>query len=319
MDLSENQNIFPLQTPEEHESYKFYQRQQATLWVMQAIDFTKDIPDYNTVSNEERLLLEYILGFFAVGDALVIENINRRFMDDSPLKPDKLFLNAQAYIEGVHAEVYGRWVEVFVPDRTHQNQIFKMAGTANAVRLKAEWVNRWIVSDESVALRFFAFACTEGIFFSVLFAIIFWFHSRGKFISFAFSNEEISKDEGIHRDYGAMRYRRHRQHGDDARAIQIMQEAVAIEFEFISEILPVDLGDLTQESLRQYAMSVADSLLKECGILPFYRAKNPFPFMDMISLGRKTNFHELAVGNYRMDRPGGKTENDGYKPEEVDF
>lgn len=318
MDLSINQNIFPIRSSAEMEDYEAFKLQQKVLWVTEELRFSGDTESYRSLSQKERKLIDMILGFFAVGDAIVIENLDKRFTFDVDTITGKMFLSVQKYIEFIHAETYGKWIEVLIPQE-RRDEIFRMAASHNSVNLKAEWANKWIVSDHERSVRFFAFACVEGIFFSTLFAIIFWFSSRGKMTEFAASNKFISRDEAIHRDQGCRWFMRYRNSNvPDHIIYEIVKDAIFIEDKFIDEILIEDISDMTKDNLKMYSRLTADNLLRQCNIEPLYMASNPFPFMDMVSIKSKGNFHEIVITDYSGVK-NGETSEGFANPSETNF
>lgn len=309
--------IFGVYSKEDEEDQKKYHQQIEQFWSSKDFRYDEDIPRFKALSADERYLVEMILGFFAPADGLVANNLALRFMSETKSMMSLAFFTAQLHIEFIHADTYARWVKTLIPDQKEQRRIFEMAETNPAVKLKTDWMVKHMNANTGLDERFLAFACVEWIFFSVLFAIIFWFRSQAKMQEFVSSNRQISKDEALHALYGCMMFKRHRTKGFDP--MPTIFEAVEIETSFVKALLPKPILDLNAESMIQYIHCVADLLMIEAGIPAYYNAKNPFPWMTEISLGAKENFHELPTGiDYRR-----RTQDEYFQPptdfNDVDF
>lgn len=296
--IARRYNLFPIK---DWTSYAFYKKQEASVWTANEIDFIRDRDDYKNLSDKERHLVDLILAFFAPGDGLVSNNLSMRFILGSATYEEQAFFIAQMFIELVHAETYGMLIATIITDEKKKEELFNLVDNVECVKAKAEFMEYYTEQDVPECDRFAAFAAAEGIFFSVLFMFIFWFRSKGKMQSLVFANEQISKDECLHRDFGAYKWRM-TSHGDpDAprRAIEIVMKAVAIERRFIDYLFSFgDVDELTVASSNQYLETVADSLFYAFGLPAVFNAKVPFPWMGDISMTQKSNFYEIRVGAY---------------------
>ena len=266
------------------------------------MDFIRDKKDYERLEPKLKRLVDMILGFFAPGDGLIVQNLVFRFLLECETFEEQAMFIAQLFIELVHAETYGMTIMVFHPRDEDQKRIFNMCEELPCVKAKADWMNKYMYADIPKSMRYLAFSACEGIFFSVLFSIIFWFRSKGILQNFIFSNEQISKDEGLHRDFGAHLFRKEIKKnpfdGWETQAEQILDEALEIELAFLKELVPQPIDDLNYESLADYAKVVSDSLRVKLGLQQKYKVKNVLTWMNDISLTQKTNFYEARVGEY---------------------
>lgn len=292
-------SFFPIK---DEESFAFYKKQEAAVWSANEMDFIRDVKDYQRLEPKLKRLVDMILGFFAPGDGLISQNIVFRFLLECETFEEQAMFITQLFIELVHAETYGMTIMSFHPKEEDQNRIFSICEDLPCVKAKADWMNKYMYADIPKSMRYLAFAAGEGIFFSVLFSIIFWFRSKGILQNFIFSNQQISKDEGLHRDFGAFLFRRqiqkHPYDGWEKQAEQILDEALEIELQFLKELVPEPIDDLTFESLSDYAKVVADSLRVQCDLPTKYKIKNTLTWMNDISLSQKTNFYEGRVSDY---------------------
>jgi ribonucleotide reductase beta subunit family protein with ferritin-like domain len=292
-------SFFPIK---DEESFSFYKKQEAAIWSANEMDFIRDVKDYQRLEPKLKKLVDMILGFFAPGDGLISQNIVFRFLLECETFEEQAMFITQLFIELVHAETYGMTIMSFHPKEEDQNRIFSICEELPCVKAKADWMNKYMYADIPKSMRYLAFAACEGIFFSVLFSIIFWFRSKGILQNFIFSNQQISKDEGLHRDFGAFLFRRqiqkHPYDGWEKQAEQILDEALEIELQFLKELVPEPIDDLSFESLSDYAKVVADSLRVQCNLPQKYKIKNTLTWMNDISLAQKTNFYEGRVADY---------------------
>jgi ribonucleotide reductase beta subunit family protein with ferritin-like domain len=293
-------SFFPIK---DEESFSFYKRQEAAVWSANEMDFIRDKKDYDHLEPRLKHLVDMILGFFAPGDGLIAQNIVFRFLLECETFEEQAMFITQLFIELVHAETYGMTIMVFHPREEDQNRIFSMCEELPCVKAKADWMNKYMYADVPKSMRYLAFSACEGIFFSVLFSIIFWFRSKGILQNFIFSNEQISKDEGLHRDFGAFLFKREIQNnpfdGWQTKAEQILDEALEIELEFLKVLVPEPIDDLSFESLADYAKMVTDNLRGQLGLSAKYKIKNALTWMNDITLTQKTNFYEGRVGQYK--------------------
>ncbi|KAM5534304.1 hypothetical protein V8D89_012032 [Ganoderma adspersum] len=289
--------LFPIQY---NEIWQMYKRAQASFWTVEEVDLSHDLPDWNAkLTDNERHFLSYVLAFFAASDGIVNENLVERFSNEVQAAEARCFYGFQIMIENVHSETYSLLIDTYIRDPEERTFLFDAIETIPCIKKKADWALRWIADDQSVfAERLVAFAAVEGIFFSGCFASIFWLKKRGLMPGLTFSNELISRDEGMHTDFACLLFQHLRRRPHPSRVAKIVTEAVEIEKEFLTEALPVSLIGLNAGSMCQYIEFVADRLLVALGNEKHYNSTNPFDFMDMISLQGKTNFFEKRVSEY---------------------
>jgi ribonucleoside-diphosphate reductase beta chain len=296
--LKENKDrfvILPINYPAIWEMYK---KHEASFWTAEEIDLSADIRDWNALNDGERHFITHVLAFFAASDGIVNENLAVNFMRETQLPEARCFYGFQIMMENIHAETYALLIDSYVKDPREKHRLFHAIETVPAVRKKAEWALRWI-GQGSFAERLVAFAAVEGIFFSGSFCSIFWLKKRGLMPGLTFSNELISRDEGLHCEFACLLYRmlNNKLSGDLVSAI--IREAVEIEKEFITDALPVKLIGMNAVMMKQYIEFVADRWMSELGYPKLFNSANPFDFMEMISLQGKTNFFEKRVGDYQ--------------------
>lgn len=289
--------LFPIQ---HDDIWSFYKKAEASFWTAEEIDLAPDLIDWETKLNDnERHFIKHILAFFAASDGIVNENLAEHFLSEVQYTEAKFFYGFQVAIENIHSETYSLLIDTYIKDTADKNNLFNAIDTIDCVRKKAEWALRWI-DNGSFAERLVAFAAVEGIFFSGSFCSIFWLKKRGLMPGLAFSNELISRDEGLHCDFACLLYNNHlvnKLSKDQVKAI--IMDAVEIEKEFVTDALPVKLIGMNSDLMSQYIEFVADRLLTELGNEKVYNATNPFDFMEMISIQGKTNFFEKRVAEYQ--------------------
>ena len=296
--LKENKDrfvILPINYPKIWEHYK---RHEASFWTAEEIDLTGDTKDWNNLNDGERHFISHILAFFAASDGIVNENLAVNFMREVQLPEARCFYGFQIMMENIHSETYALLIDTYIKDNVEKDKLFHGIYTIPAVKRKAEWALRWI-ENGNFAQRLVAFAAVEGIFFSGSFCSIFWMKKRGLMPGLTFSNELISRDEGLHCEFACLMYSMLENKMTEAEVQKIILEAVEIEKEFVSESLPVDLIGMNAKLMQQYIEFVADRWLNELGYSKVYNTSNPFDFMEMISLQGKTNFFEKRVGDYQ--------------------
>lgn len=298
--MSENPNRFVLFPIEHNDIWDIYKKAEASFWTAEEIDLHQDIMDWeNKLTADEQYFIKHILAFFAASDGIVNENLAENFVNEVQYTEAKFFYGFQIMMENIHSETYSLLIDTYVKDKAERNQLFNAIETFDAIKKKADWALRWIESP-SFAERLIAFAAVEGIFFSGAFCSIFWLKKRGLMPGLTFSNELISRDEGMHCDFAVHLHNNHLVNKVPKERInQIITEALAIEREFITESLPADLIGMNSRLMAQYLEFVADRLLTELNCPKVYNSENPFDFMDMISLEGKTNFFEKRVSDYR--------------------
>lgn len=297
--LAENKNRFVLFPIEHNDIWSFYKKAEASFWTAEEIDLSQDLVDWERLTEDERHFVKHVLAFFAASDGIVNENLAENFLSEVQYTEAKFFYGFQVAIENIHSETYSLLIDTYIKDSAEKAGLFNAIDTLECVRKKADWALRWIEKG-SFAERLVAFAAVEGIFFSGSFCSIFWLKKRGLMPGLSFSNELISRDEGLHCDFACLLYTRHlinRLPKEQVR--EIIMDAVEIEKEFIIDALPVKLIGMNSDLMSQYIEFVADRLLVELGNERVFNASNPFDFMEMISIQGKTNFFEKRVGEYQ--------------------
>jgi ribonucleoside-diphosphate reductase beta chain len=296
--LQENKNRFVLFPIEHHDIWDYYKKAQQVFWTAEEIDLAQDYTDWEKLSEGEQHFVKHVLAFFAASDGIVNENLAENFVSEVQYTEAKFFYGFQIMMENVHSETYSLLIDTYIKDKEEQNHLFNAIDTVPAVQKKAEWALKWIGS-ESFVERLVAFAAVEGIFFSGSFCSIFWLKKRGLMPGLSFSNELISRDEGLHTDFAVHLYKNHIENKlSRERILEIINSALIIEKEFITEALPVSLIGMNSELMKQYLEYVCDRLLMDLGVGKVYNTENPFDFMANIALQNKTNFFEKRVADY---------------------
>ncbi|KAG7290247.1 Ribonucleotide-diphosphate reductase (RNR), small subunit [Staphylotrichum longicolle] len=299
--LQENPHRFVLFPIKYHEIWQMYKKAEASFWTAEEIDLSKDLHDWNNkINDDEKFFISHILAFFAASDGIVNENLVERFSGEVQIPEARCFYGFQIMMENIHSETYSLLIDTYIKEPSQRTHLFNAIDTIPAIRKKADWALRWITDKKSTfAQRLVAFAAVEGIFFSGAFASIFWLKKRGLMPGLTFSNELISRDEGLHTDFACLLF----SHLNNRPSKQVIEEvivdAVKIEQEFLTEALPCGLLGMNANLMKQYIEFVADRLLVALGNEKVYRSTNPFDFMENISLGGKTNFFEKRVGEYQ--------------------
>ena len=311
--LQENPNrfvIFPIEHPD---LWDLYKKQQACIWTAEDIDLSQDLNDWrNVLNDDEKYFVKNILAFFAASDGIVNENLAENFVKEVQYSEAKFFYGFQIMMENIHSETYSLLIDTYIQEQEEKNMLFKAIDTIPAVKKKAEWALKWIDSPHFQE-RLIAFAAVEGIFFSGSFCSIFWLKKRGLMPGLSFSNELISRDEGMHCDFAVHLHNNHiiNKVSQD-RIKEILTSALEIEKEFITESLPVRLIGMNSELMIQYLEFVTDRLLLDLGCSRVYNSENPFDFMANIALQGKTNFFEKRVGEYQKAGIMNKNEDDPF-------
>ena len=288
--------MFPIKYPEIWEMYK---KAEASFWTAEEVDLSSDIKHWEGLNDDEKHFVSHVLAFFASSDGIVLENLATRFLGDIQVPEARAFYGFQIAIENIHSEMYSLLLDAYIKDNAVKSNLFKAIETVPCVKRKADWAIKWIGSESSFAERLVSFACVEGIFFSGSFCAIFWLKKRGLMPGLTFSNELISRDEGLHCDFACLLYSLMNKKLDKSVVLQIVKEAVEIEKEFVCDSLPVGLIGMNADMMKDYIDFVADRLLVELGMEKIYNTQNPFEFMELISLQGKTNFFEKRVGEYQ--------------------
>ena len=298
--LKENPNRFVLFPIVHDDIWQFYKKCEASFWTAEEIDLSADLVDWDSKLNDkERHFIKHVLAFFAASDGIVNENLAENFVSEVQYTEAKFFYGFQIMMENIHSETYSLLIDTYIKDTKEKDYLFNAIDTLDCVKKKAEWALRWI-DNGNFAERIVAFAAVEGIFFSGSFCSIFWLKKRGLMPGLSFSNELISRDEGMHCDFACLLYNDHIERKLPKETVEKMiRDAVDIEKEFVSDALPVNLIGMNSDMMCQYIEFVADRLLASLGNDKIYKAENPFPWMELISLQGKTNFFEKRVGDYQ--------------------
>ena len=298
--LQENKDRFVIFPIKHQDIWEWYKKQEACIWTAEEIDLHTDLNDWNNkLNDDERYFIKHILAFFAASDGIVNENLAENFVSEVQYPEAKFFYGFQIMMENIHSETYSLLIDTYVKDEAEKHELFHAIETFPAIKEKAEWALKWISSD-SFAERLIAFAAVEGIFFSGSFCSIYWLKKRGLMPGLTFSNELISRDEGMHCDFAVHLHNHHLVNKvPKARITEILTDALDIERKFITESLPASLIGMNANLMTQYLEFVTDRLLVELGCERVYNSSNPFDFVDMISLQGKTNFFEKRVGEYQ--------------------
>lgn len=297
--LAENPDRFVLFPIKYSNIWDWYKKSVASFWTVEEVDLTQDINDWeNKLTDNDRKFIKHVLAFFAASDGIVNENLVLNFMREVQIPEARCFYGFQVAIENIHAEMYSLLIDTYIKEPKEKDFLFNALQNLDCVSKKGQWALRWIENAPSFAHRLIAFAAVEGIFFSGSFCSIYWLKKRGLMPGLTFSNELISRDEGMHCDFACLLYSMLNHKLDPAEVKAIITEAVVFEKEFVTDALPVSLIGMNAEMMSQYIEFVADRLLVSLGCDKAYGTANPFPWMDMISIQGKTNFFEKRVGDY---------------------
>lgn len=298
--LQENPGRFVLFPIQHNDLWKLYKQQEACFWTAEEIDLAQDVSDWeNKLNDDEKHFIKHVLAFFAASDGIVNENLAENFVNEVQYTEAKFFYGFQIMMENIHSETYSLLIDTYIKDKEEQNRLFNAIDTIPAIQKKAQWAIKWIESDSFIE-RLIAFAAVEGIFFSGSFCSIFWLKKRGLMPGLTFSNELISRDEGMHCDYACHLYNNHIENKlSNDRIKEIICSALEIEKEFITESLPVRLIGMNSDLMKQYLEFVTDRLLVSLNVPKVYNSENPFDFMQNIALQGKTNFFEKRVAEYQ--------------------
>jgi ribonucleoside-diphosphate reductase beta chain len=319
--LKENPNRFVIFPIQHDDIWDFYKKAEASFWTAEEIDLQQDLTDWEKLNDNEKYFIKNILAFFAASDGIVNENLAENFVSEVQYAEAKFFYGFQIAMENIHSETYSLLIDTYIKNKEEKDKLFNALETIPAVQKKAEWALKWVDSD-SFAERLIAFAAVEGIFFSGSFCSIFWLKNRGLMPGLSFSNELISRDEGLHCDFAVHLHNNHLVNKvSEERIREIISSALEIEKEFITESLPVSLIGMNADLMKQYLEYVADSLLKDLKCKSLFNSKNPFDFMANIALENKTNFFEKRVADYSKSGVGTTTQENSitFDGDEDDF
>ena len=313
--LEENKDRFVLFPIKYRKIWEMYKKAEASFWTAEEIDLSGDLKDWERLNPGEKHFITHVLAFFAASDGIVNENLAVNFMREVQLPEARCFYGFQIMIENIHSETYSLLIDTYIKDSAEKNRLFNAIDTVPCVQKKAEWALRWI-SKGSFAERLIAFAAVEGIFFSGSFCSIFWLKKRGLMPGLSFSNELISRDEGLHCDFACLLYEMLENKLAPETVQQMIADAVSIEQEFVTDALPVNLIGMNAKLMSQYIEFVADRLLVSLGVPKIFHSGNPFDFMELISLQGKTNFFEKRVAEYQKAGVTSKKEDNVYRTDE---
>jgi ribonucleoside-diphosphate reductase beta chain len=307
--LKNNPNRYVMFPIADDEIWKSYKKQMDCFWRAEEIDFSKDLAHWETLTDKEKYFIKMILAFFAASDGIVLENLGMRFLSEVQLPEARATYGFQLMMENVHSETYSLLIDTYIKKESEKKELFEALDNFPCIKKKADWAIKWINDKRSsFATRLIAFACVEGIFFSGAFCSIYWLKKRGLMPGLTFSNELISRDEGMHTEFAVLLFSKLNKKTIKSKVLDIIKEAVAIEKEFICEALPCKLIGMNAKLMSEYIEFVADRLSVQLGFNKIYNTANPFDFMEMISLEGKTNFFEKRVGDYSLSS-GNKEEN----------
>ena len=306
--LTENPNRYVMFPIAHDDIWKMYKKMMDCFWRTEEIDLSKDISHWKTLKDDEKYFIKMVLAFFAASDGIVLENLGQRFLSEVQIPEARATYGFQLMMENIHSETYSLLIDTLIKDETEKTKLFKAIDNFPCIKKKADWAIKWINDNRSnFATRLVAFACVEGIFFSGSFCSIYWLKKRGIMPGLTFSNELISRDEGMHTDFAVLLFKKLLKKPKKSKIVDIIKESVEIEKEFITNALPCKLIGMNATLMKQYIEFVADRLILQLGYDKIYNKTNPFDFMEMISLDGKTNFFERRVGDYSLSS-GKKTD-----------
>ena len=315
--LQEDDNRYVMFPIQDQDIWQMYKKQVDCFWRAEEIDLSKDISHWESLNKDEKYFISMILAFFAASDGIVLENLAARFMGEVQSSEARAFYGFQIAMENIHSETYSLLIDTYIKDREEKSMLFQAIQNYPCIKKKADWAIKWIQDKRSsFATRLIAFACIEGIFFSGAFCSIYWLKKRGLMPGLTFSNELISRDEALHTEFAVLLYSKLNKKINKQKVIEIIKEAVEIEKEFICDALPCRLIGMNSDLMCQYIEFVADRLIVQLGYEKIYNTKNPFDFMDMISIEGKTNFFEKRVSEYAL---ADKTKEDDVFDLDADF
>jgi ribonucleotide reductase beta subunit family protein with ferritin-like domain len=302
VDNNDRYVMFPIQ---DQDIWTMYKKQMDCFWRAEEIDLSKDFSHWEKMTTNEQNFVKMILAFFAASDGIVLENLGLRFMSEVQLPEARAFYAFQMMMENVHSETYSLLIDSYIKDKDEKIRLFKAVENYECINKKAKWAIKWIQDNDSdFATRLLAFACVEGIFFSGSFCAIYWLKKRGLMPGLTFSNELISRDEGIHTDFAVLLYKKLNNKCSQHKVHNIVREAVEIETQFICDALPCRMIGMNSTLMQQYIEFVADRLLSQLGYDKLFNVSNPFDFMELISIDAKTNFFEKRVSEYSLANGG---------------
>ena len=305
--LQEDDNRYVMFPIKDQDIWKMYKKQEDLFWRAEEIDLSKDTKDWDTLNDDEKHFISMILAFFAASDGIVLENLGVRFMGEVQLSEARAFYGLQIAMENIHSITYSTLIDTYIKDKEQKHKLFNALNEYECIKKKGQWAIKWINDKKSnFATRLVAFACIEGIFFSGAFCAIYWMKKRGLMPGLTFSNELISRDEALHTEFAVLLHSKLEKPLKKQKIHEIISEAVAIELEFINDALPCRLIGMNQVLMKQYIEFVADRLSVQLGGDKIYESKNPFDWMENISIETKTNFFEDRVSEYSLTTKNSK-------------
>lgn len=305
--LQEDDNRYVMFPIKDQDIWKMYKKQEDLFWRAEEIDLSKDNKDWDTLNDDEKHFISMILAFFAASDGIVLENLGVRFMGEVQLSEARAFYGLQIAMENIHSITYSTLIDTYIKDKEQKHKLFNALNEYECIKKKGQWAIKWINDKKSnFATRLVAFACIEGIFFSGAFCAIYWMKKRGLMPGLTFSNELISRDEALHTEFAVLLHSKLEKPLKKQKIHEIISEAVAIELEFINDALPCRLIGMNQVLMKQYIEFVADRLSVQLGGDKIYESKNPFDWMENISIETKTNFFEDRVSEYSLTTKNSK-------------
>lgn len=299
--LKENPNRFVLFPIQYNDIWKMYKEHKASFWTAEEIDLYSDLTDWAKLNDGEKHFIKHVLAFFAASDGIVLENLAEQFCTEVQIPEARCFYGFQMAMENIHSETYSLLIDSYIKDPEEKSKLFNAVRNFEVIHKKAQWAMNWMNQENCFAERLVAFAAVEGIFFSGSFCAIFWLKKRQLMPGLAFSNELISRDEGLHTDFACLLYCHLQNKLSKERIYEIVTEAVKVEREFVSDALPVELIGMNSKLMCQYIEFVADRLIYSLGYPKYYNVNNPFEWMEMISIEGKANFFEKRVGEYQKN------------------
>jgi ribonucleotide reductase beta subunit family protein with ferritin-like domain len=305
--LQEDPNRYVMFPIKDNDIWKMYKKQEDLFWRAEEIDLSKDSKDWDTLTDDEKHFISMILAFFAASDGIVLENLGVRFMNEVQLSEARAFYGLQIAMENIHSITYSTLIDTYIKDKAQKEKLFNALQEYDCIKKKGDWAIKWINDKKSnFATRLVAFACVEGIFFSGAFCAIYWLKKRGLMPGLTFSNELISRDEALHTEFAVLLHNKLEKPLKKQKIHEIISEAVTIELEFINDALPCRLIGMNQVLMKQYIEFVADRLSLQLGGDKIYESKNPFEWMENISIETKTNFFEDRVSEYSLTTKNSK-------------
>ena len=305
--LQEDDNRYVMFPIRDQDIWRMYKKQEDLFWRAEEIDLSKDNKDWDTLNDDEKHFISMILAFFAASDGIVLENLGVRFIGEVQLSEARAFYGLQIAMENIHSITYSTLIDTYIKTKEQKHKLFNALHEYDCIKKKGQWAIKWINDKKSnFATRLVAFACIEGIFFSGAFCAIYWLKKRGLMPGLTFSNELISRDEALHTEFAVLLHSKLEKPLKKQKIHEIISEAVAIELEFINDSLPCRLIGMNQVLMKQYIEFVADRLSVQLGGDKIYESKNPFDWMENISIETKTNFFEDRVSEYSLTTKNSK-------------